>query len=555
MSTGYQDIELGQIATSPFNPRKHFEGAKFDELVASVRQKGVIEPIIVRPVEKKKAPFEIVAGERRFKAAGVCQLQTIPAIVRELTDDEAYDFMLIENLQREDLTELEEAESFKTFADRHGEGAAAEVAEKTGISPRYIRARIAVLALPKDVLAMWRDGKIKYGHCEQLLRVADPGVRAELVKRMKDREGWRRIETVADLKKQIDELKIPLRVALFPTKTECAGCRDNSLVQQDLFGVDSGKASCLKPQCFTAKQRAWLGEHWTETQFHKTFKTKGFRFSDEIRGKRGECQTFYDWSTKPSAACFACEKFVTILDPRGTVDTKQACSDPACYGRLKNSFKSSDKKAAAGTRPSWHGRYFRDLFFRARIPKQVEAVVPESLNARTILLLALVNSQRNAREAAAKVLGFKGGPWFDQTKVALAILKDPAKATKVAIGPAIAAVLLEGQAPAADRYDGSELSPEIRAAVGKFLGADLAKEWAITEEYLQKKTRKEILAIGKALKIFADPKVAAYLTKTLKKKPGAFEACKKSELVDVFLKSGVNLVGRVPDEILKEGKK
>ena len=114
-------IPLCQIVSSPNNPRKSFAGEKFNDLVESIRTKGVIEPIIVRPeiTGNEGGNFEIVAGERRYRATILISKDpvkdTIPAMVRELTNEEAFDFMLIENLQRENLTPLEEAESFKTY--------------------------------------------------------------------------------------------------------------------------------------------------------------------------------------------------------------------------------------------------------------------------------------------------------------------------------------------------------------------------------------------------------------------------------------------------------
>ena len=149
----FELIPLTEIVPSSMNPRKDFSGPEFDQLCASINSVVVIEPIIVRRLNGKKGPFEIVAGERRFKASVKLGLPTIPAVVRELSDEAAYDFMLIENLQRADLTELEEAQSFKAWADKHkGDGAVKELGEKTGIRPPYIRTRIAALTLPKPVL-------------------------------------------------------------------------------------------------------------------------------------------------------------------------------------------------------------------------------------------------------------------------------------------------------------------------------------------------------------------------------------------------------------------
>lgn len=141
----YQDVELSRIKANPMNPRKHFGGPKDDELVASIRSKGVLQPIVIRP---KGKDFELVAGERRWRAASAVAKEngglagtTIPAMVRELTDDEAFDVMTIENLQREDLSEREEAEGFKAYLDRKGEDALPDLSSRTGIDPRYIRRR------------------------------------------------------------------------------------------------------------------------------------------------------------------------------------------------------------------------------------------------------------------------------------------------------------------------------------------------------------------------------------------------------------------------------
>ena len=171
----YQEIELTRIVPNPHNPRKRFSGPKYDEMVASVREKGVISPVLVRPLEDG---FELIFRETRFRAS--CQLaeeagglegRTIPALVRELSDEQAFDFMTIENLQRSDLTELEEARGFRVFAERKGEDALPELAERTGINIRYIRRRVKILSLPREVLEAWEKGELKFGHLEQLVRL------------------------------------------------------------------------------------------------------------------------------------------------------------------------------------------------------------------------------------------------------------------------------------------------------------------------------------------------------------------------------------------------
>src|SRR5690606_24885638 len=107
---GVQNVPVTQLRTSPLQPRQTFDEAAIAELAGSVAEKGVLQPIVVRPVE---GGFEVVAGERRFRAAQRAGLTSIPAVVRELTDQETLEIAIIENLQREDLNPIEEARAFK----------------------------------------------------------------------------------------------------------------------------------------------------------------------------------------------------------------------------------------------------------------------------------------------------------------------------------------------------------------------------------------------------------------------------------------------------------
>jgi hypothetical protein len=151
--------------------------------------------------------------------------------------------------------------------------------------------------------------------------------------------------------------------------------------------------------------------------------------------------------------------------------------------------------------------------------------------------------------AVAKELHLRVSDWgVDGGAVFKAILKAPWKAIIPLLRAAAAAVLLEGEA---DQYPRGNFSPAERQAAGEYMGISVAKEFAMDEEYLTRKTRAEILAFGKKLKLFDDPKMKAYLAR---KKAGEPKMLKKSELVDAVLKSGIKLVGRVPDEVLKVEK-
>ena len=118
----FATLPLDAIRASSFNPRKRFDPVKLKELTDSVRQDGVLEPILVRPVSKAKdgSSYEIVAGERRFRAAAEAQLAAVPVIVRELSDAKALELAVIENLLRQDLNPIEEAEGFQRLLREHG---------------------------------------------------------------------------------------------------------------------------------------------------------------------------------------------------------------------------------------------------------------------------------------------------------------------------------------------------------------------------------------------------------------------------------------------------
>jgi ParB family transcriptional regulator, chromosome partitioning protein len=160
-----------------FQPRKSFAEEDLHDLVQSVKEKGILQPILVRPVAGDANSFEIVAGERRWRAAQMAKLHDVPVIVRELTDGEALEFAIIENVQRADLNAIEEAAAYHELLDRFAytqEKLAAEV----GKSRSHVANTLRLLKLPESVKAMVRDGRLTAGHARTLIGVADPEARA-----------------------------------------------------------------------------------------------------------------------------------------------------------------------------------------------------------------------------------------------------------------------------------------------------------------------------------------------------------------------------------------
>lgn len=546
----FKVLSFEGIRPSPFNPRKDFAGQKFQELVESIRQKGVIEPIIIRPKQtKSKEPYyEIVAGERRFRASKAAGLATIPAIVRELTDDEAYDFMLIENLQRQDLSEREEAESFRAYASRHGADGIPELAEKTGIQPGYIRSRIRVLELPAKILKAWDDGKLVFGHLQQLLRLPDKEALEGKIKWLFQQLQWERGVTVKDLARDIDDDAPALGSAFFKAAESCRECPSNSAVQKELFGVETKAARCLNAACFKKRQAEWLAANWKTTAHAKRCGTNGARFSEDL--DYGDFNHF-GWSGKPGPKCATCESFVSIIELSGKVRDEQACvGDKGCYHAVTNP-KSAKEKATGerdpeAPRASWHGAYFRDRFFRARLEDELNleaTAIPAPQWTARLGLYALLKSHREARKAVGAAIGMKRrDDWhLPGEKLDLAVINTMTEDEILRhMITAVKAVMLEGQVDISDGFSDIAVGGSERRLVGTFLGIDLAKEYAVDADYLGKKTRAEILAFGKKHKLFDKNVDPAKL--------------KKTELVKVIMAHGPKLVGLVPAEILKDAK-
>ena len=176
-----QLIKVTLAYESDTNPRgKKFEGPSFDDLVASIKEKGVLVPVIARPKEKGGKSFEIVAGNRRFRAAGLAGLKEIPARVEELSDDEAREVQIIENLQREDVHPLEEGEAYHKIIEESKYEIAA-IAAKVGKSETYVRQRLFLTNLSEKSAKAYRKGDITDGHAVLIAKLS-PNDQIEAVK-------------------------------------------------------------------------------------------------------------------------------------------------------------------------------------------------------------------------------------------------------------------------------------------------------------------------------------------------------------------------------------
>jgi ParB family chromosome partitioning protein len=175
---GVRSVPIEALKPNPDQPRKIFAKDDLDELAGSIRDRGVLQPILVRPHPDEPGAWQIVAGERRWRAAQQARLTEVPIVERVLDDVAVLEVAIIENVQRADLNPLEEAEAYRVLMDRFGRTQDA-VAGVVGKSRSHVANTLRLLQLPERVLAYVREGKLTAGHARALINTPDPGALAD----------------------------------------------------------------------------------------------------------------------------------------------------------------------------------------------------------------------------------------------------------------------------------------------------------------------------------------------------------------------------------------
>lgn len=191
------EIELNQIIANPYQPRTNFDKDALTELSQSILENGLIQPIVVRPSINGK--YEIVAGERRFKAANMAGFQKIPCIVQEYSDLQSAQVALIENIQRENLSPIEEAEAFHTLIEMTGM-TQQELAIKLGKTQSTIANKLRLLKLPETVKEALKERKMTERHARAMLSITDQQVIDEITKKVIENK-----MTVSETEKEVKE--------------------------------------------------------------------------------------------------------------------------------------------------------------------------------------------------------------------------------------------------------------------------------------------------------------------------------------------------------------
>ena len=177
-ATGVQTAPIESLKPNPDQPRKIFTQENLDELTNSIRDKGILQPILVRTQPGQDGMWQIIAGERRWRAAQAARLTVVPIVVREMDDVEVFEVAIIENVQRADLNPLEEADAYRMLMERFGRTQDA-VAGVVGKSRSHVANTLRLLQLPEEVLWYVRHGKLSAGHARALITAPNPGALAD----------------------------------------------------------------------------------------------------------------------------------------------------------------------------------------------------------------------------------------------------------------------------------------------------------------------------------------------------------------------------------------
>jgi ParB family chromosome partitioning protein len=178
-ASGLREVPIEMVRSNNLNPRKSFNEQELEDLARSIAEKGILQPVVVRPVGND-ATYQIVAGERRWRAAQRAGLHTIPVLVRELSDKEVLEIAIIENVQRADLNPVEEAMGYQQLIDSF-DYTQQQLAESIGKSRSHIANTLRLMSLPKAVLDQLQEGSLTAGHARALIATDDPAALAQKI--------------------------------------------------------------------------------------------------------------------------------------------------------------------------------------------------------------------------------------------------------------------------------------------------------------------------------------------------------------------------------------
>lgn len=338
-----QYLPVSNISPSTGNPRKFFDPKAHEELTASIREQGVIQPIVVRPVSDREGYFEIIAGERRWRAAQSAGLEDIPAVIRRVDQRVALAMATAENLVRDDMSAAEEAWAARDMTDLC-EGDKGEAAKRLGWTESKLESRLMLLHATEAVMTALAERKIKLGHAELLSTLPSAMQDGTLAKVVGNGV------SVADLKQRMAGIAMQLSAAIFDTAT-CNGCPHNSDTQVAMFSESVGNGQCSNRECFGQKTKSALDAK-------KTALAEDYNvvFLDVEKAPGSWTYLIKDGSNGVGpdqfTACGGCAKFGAIIvsEPGAEGQIKEdICFDVGCNAKMMSAWKAKIQAEKSNT--------------------------------------------------------------------------------------------------------------------------------------------------------------------------------------------------------------
>ena len=392
-------LEVGVLVESEGNYRQTMDKKGLKELEGSIRERGVLQPLIVRPMGEQ---YEVVAGHRRFTAGKNAGLTSFPVVVKEMTDEEAFEVQFTENCQREDVNPMEEAAGFERLLESGDHYTPETIAEKIGRPLAYVHGRLKLLDIPKAAQKALLKGEITYSHALVLTRLGNKDEQKALFKAMVEGEGMTAKASLATLAQKFAK---GLDAALFDTDG-CASCPSRSINQGVLFKDPKGVDACLDKSCYHAKEK----DHYEKLV--DDLKDEGFKIltrEEATKYAAYDCKTAQQISPvknhnhpkRYKGECMKClDSHAFYLHESTnwngpTIELKEFCLNKKCFetmqygGALNGGMGSAP---SAGTGPSEYSlkekaTSCRDRFLQQVTPERVDEseVIQKRLNLYQML--------------------------------------------------------------------------------------------------------------------------------------------------------------------------
>lgn len=515
-----QAIQITRIQPGK-NPRTYFDPAEMDELKSSIKAKGVIQPILVRPLEDGR--FQVVAGHRRFLAAKEVHGDDyeMPVVVKELDDAEADELALVENVHRANMSPTEEAEAAAKILARC-QGDRDEAARRLGWSRTTMDKRLALMNCSESVRKALTERKISLGHAELLAAVTKEKQDAILDKILTAPA----LPTVAQMRAQLESIAKPLAEAIFD-KAECAACQHNSGQQRAMFGESIGvESACTNGACYDQKVEAALAAK-AESMKDEFPTVKIVRAGENFTLLKLVADGALGVGEEQSKACRGCANFgAAVSAVPGKVGKVFAdlCFDPVCNQKMVAARIKADKAAQAlAIEPAKAGGDAETgqaagskTEKSAKSAKPAAAAKPGEVSQRVKDYRAKVWREALRKELLSDpgrnlivliALGMTGnGRHISSTKLSSAFGKLTGKNASVTNPAEAAALVAEADDKVRDMMrlgltasvsDGIEEHNLKRLL--EWMQADLGKHWKLNQEYLDLLTKSEIGAVAEEI--------------------------------------------------------